>query len=121
MEPEETGSGQLIRIGVFCHEFGHVLGLPDLYDTDYSSRGVGYWSMMAGGSWNGGGLYPSHFDAWSKYQLGWVNPVIVERDTFSVDIPAIEDTAISYILWTEGQTSAEYFITWKEKCNKYLA
>jgi immune inhibitor A len=111
MEPElHNTSGTMVRMGVFGHEFGHVLGLPDLYDTDYSSNGLGRWSMMAGGSWNGGGLSPSHFDAWSKYQLGWVNPVYIANDTINVDIPAIEDSAISYVLWTEGQSSSEYYI-----------
>ena len=111
MEPElHNTSGTMVRMGVFGHEFGHVLGLPDLYDTDYSSRGVGNWTMMAGGSWNGGGLYPSHFDAWCKYQLGWLNPVRISTDTTGIDIPAVEDSAVSYILWTEGQTSSEYFI-----------
>jgi immune inhibitor A len=111
MEPElHNTSGTMVRMGVFGHEFGHVLGLPDLYDTDYSSRGLGSWSMMAGGSWNGGGLSPSHFDAWSKYQLGWVSPVNVDNDSVGVNIPSIEDTAISYIIWTEGQLSSEYFI-----------
>lgn len=111
MEPElHNTSGEMVRMGVFGHEFGHVLGLPDLYDTDYSSRGLGSWSMMSGGSWNGGGNSPSHFDAWSKYQLGWINPMMVTKDTSGVVIPAIEDTAVSYILWTEGQVSSEYFI-----------
>ena len=37
-----------------CHELGHAaFGLPDLYDRDYSSEGLGRWSLMAGGSWNG--------------------------------------------------------------------
>jgi len=111
MEPElHNTSGTMVRMGVFGHEFGHVLGLPDLYDTDYSSSGVGRWSMMAGGSWNGGGLSPSHFDAWSKYELGWVTPVVVDSNMANVSIPASEDSAVSYVLWTEGQTSSEYFI-----------
>lgn len=38
-------------IGVFCHEFGHALGLPDLYDVDGSSEGIGEWCLMGSGSW----------------------------------------------------------------------
>lgn len=43
-------------LGVFCHEFGHDLGLPDLYDTDYSSHGIGEWDLMSSGNWLGGGI-----------------------------------------------------------------
>ncbi len=57
------------RIGVFCHEFGHMLGLPDLYDTSYRSSGVGQWCVMGTGSWNKGGLTPGHFCAWAKARL----------------------------------------------------
>ncbi|MFQ6093986.1 MAG: M6 family metalloprotease domain-containing protein, partial [bacterium] len=55
MEPEEDGDGRLITIGVFCHEYGHLLGLPDLYDRDNSSAGIGNWGLMGGGSWGGDG------------------------------------------------------------------
>ncbi|MCR3759452.1 immune inhibitor A [Clostridium felsineum] len=56
--------------GVFCHEFGHDLGLPDEYDTQYSGKGepVGYWSIMSDGSWSGTipGTEPSGFSAYDK-------------------------------------------------------
>lgn len=67
-------------IGVFAHEFGHALGLPDLYDTDSSSEGVGNWCLMGGGSWNwtnGAGDTPAHMSAWCKWFLGWVSPTLV--------------------------------------------
>ena len=55
------------RLGVCAHELGHLLfGFPDLYDTDYSSEGIGNWCLMAGGSWNNGGLTPAHPSAWCK-------------------------------------------------------
>ena len=59
-------------IGVFCHEYGHALGLPDLYDTTIASQGVGKWSLMGAGTWNGvkrAGDCPAHLDAWSKIKL----------------------------------------------------
>lgn len=71
--------------GVFCHEAGHLLGLPDLYDLtgqiDPSNNFLGYWEIMALGEWNPNtgnplqpkpGTYPSHHSIWSKIQLGFV-------------------------------------------------
>ncbi len=110
MEPEETSGGQLVTIGVFCHEFGHALGLPDLYDTDYSSSGMGYWSVMAGGSWGGGGARPVHFDAWCKYDLGWVNPTVVEELLDDEQIDAVEFEPDVYQLYSLGIPHYEYFL-----------
>ncbi len=68
----------LTRIGVVCHEMGHILGLPDLYDTTYASKGVGDFCLMAGGSWNGdSGTSPAHMSAWCKVTLGWVTPTVI--------------------------------------------
>jgi len=98
------------RVGVFCHEFGHMLGLPDLYDTSYKSEGVGAWCVMGGGSWNDGGLTPAHFCAWSKARLGWIQPQIV-NGAQSLSLNAIEqDRQAIYRLWTNGQTGDEYFL-----------
>lgn len=108
-EPEEYGT-HLVTMGVFGHEFGHALGLPDLYDTDYSSDGVGFWSMMSGGSWGGGGAKPVHFDAWSKSQLGWVDPIVLAQDTTGVLFPPVEDSPQVMRLWTGGMTGPEYFL-----------
>lgn len=110
MEPEETGSGQLVHMGVFGHEFGHVLGLPDLYDTDYSSTGLGYWSMMAGGSWGNGGRTPVHFDAWCKYEMGWLPAVQLEENMRDVEFPPVEENPVAYRLWTQGSGGAQYFL-----------
>jgi M6 family metalloprotease-like protein len=65
----------LIDIGVFCHEFGHAFGLPDLYDTNGGSQGVGHWCLMGSGNWNLPTL-PAHMSAWSKDQLGWANVIV---------------------------------------------
>src|SRR5690242_9135804 len=72
MMPEDGG------VGVFAHEFGHDLGLPDEYDTIYSGRGdsVAFWSLMSGGSWVGqpAQTQPSDISIWGRYSLGWLNP-----------------------------------------------
>ncbi|MFH1700010.1 MAG: M6 family metalloprotease domain-containing protein [Candidatus Zixiibacteriota bacterium] len=111
MEPEESpGSGGLIPIGVYCHELGHVFGLPDLYDYDYSTSGVGRWCVMATGSYNGGSRTPAQFSAWCKEQLGWVNPVIVNDNLTNVEIPMTVWNPVSYRLWAGGAIGPEYFL-----------
>lgn len=64
--------------GVFCHELGHVLGLPDLYDTSYATNGVGDWSLMGSGSWgdDAKGTRPAPLLAWERFKIGgsgWIN------------------------------------------------
>jgi M6 family metalloprotease-like protein len=65
-------------IGTFAHELGHDLSLPDLYDTDNSSIGVGDWSLMGSGNWNHSssipGSSPAHLDAFLKSYQGWLTP-----------------------------------------------
>jgi M6 family metalloprotease-like protein len=109
MEPETRTSG-LVDMGVFCHEFGHVLGLPDLYDTDNSSEGLGDWSLMAGGSWNGNGASPAHFDAWCKKRLAFSSVQQLATNQTDVEILQAETSPVSYRLWTSGVGGAQYFM-----------
>jgi immune inhibitor A len=65
-------------VGVFAHEFGHDLGLPDLYDTSGGENGTGFWTLMSSGSWASDSPYaigdrPVHMGAWEKIALGWIN------------------------------------------------
>lgn len=110
MEPERRSGSSLVDIGVFCHEFGHVLGMPDFYDYDYSSEGLGQWSLMASGSWNNNGKTPSHFDPWCKAQLGWIEIDTVTSNLTGVPITQIETSPKAFRLWTNGQTGSEYFL-----------
>lgn len=74
-------------IGIYCHEIGHLLfGLPDLYDYDYSSAGLGAWSLMAVGSWNDPtgtwtGSHPAWPDAWSRALMGFETPTLLYGNT----------------------------------------
>ena len=65
------GKPKRVNIGIFCHEFGHLLGLPDLYDVYEQSNGVGQWGLMGRGGWLGEEAYPGGMTAWSKEHLGW--------------------------------------------------
>ena len=77
IQPENGG------LGVFAHEFGHDLGLPDLYDTSGNTGGAenspAFWTLMSSGAniGDGGpdgiGDAPTDIGAWEKLQLGWLN------------------------------------------------
>ncbi|MFE1878980.1 immune inhibitor A domain-containing protein [Streptomyces diastatochromogenes] len=73
IQPENGG------LGVFAHEYGHDLGLPDHYDTTGNGdNSTGFWTLMSSGSWLGRGKdsigdLPGDFSAWDKLQLGWLN------------------------------------------------
>jgi immune inhibitor A len=98
------------KLGVFSHEFGHFLGLPDLYDTSYRSHGIGNWCLMAGGSWNGAGNQPARMSAWCLATLGWIKPKTVKAKA-NLMLPALEgDKTACYRIDGAGAPAGEYFL-----------
>ena len=102
-------SNTITSIGVICHETGHFLGLPDLYDTDYSSEGAGDFCIMAGGSWNGNGKCPAHMSAWCKVNLGWVTPTVISA-AGDYSLPRVEDNRKIYKIRGNFASQSEYFL-----------
>ena len=82
VQPEDSG------VGVFSHEYGHDLGLPDLYDTSGAADShIEFWDLMSSGSHSGPIFQsmPTHMGLWDKWILGWADPLILapgasERD-----------------------------------------
>jgi M6 family metalloprotease-like protein len=105
--------GHQATIGPLVHELGHDLGLPDLYDTDGSSEGIGKWGTMGGGSWNRVSLMgdsPANMDPWSKYFEGWVTPSVVTGTMTNETISPAATTADVYQLLPGTPDSGEYFL-----------
>jgi immune inhibitor A len=76
--------------GVLCHEFGHLLGLPELYAPGGAAHeGIGVWGLMGQGTWLGRGDRPPHPEAWSKARLGWIDVQTIDRTTPGVTLPAV--------------------------------
>lgn len=123
MEPEYWRNPGDMTCGVYAHEAGHaIFGLPDLYDYDYDSDGIGAWSLMAGGSWNGPlGSSPAHPDAWSLCQMGFASQINIISDTAQISIPSVEDSGIIYRLWTEGSAGNEYYLVENRRRTGYDA
>lgn len=91
IDPQSCGP---MHIGVLAHETGHALGLPDLYDYDGSSQGIGAWGLMGTGSHNARHS-PSHLSAWEKEQLGWVTVKWLSASG-AVDFEPVERDGVIY-------------------------
>ena len=87
-------------IGIMAHELGHLtFDLPDLYDIDGSSQGIGQWGLMGGGSWNTvsgkfSGAAPADFIAWSKSQIGFATPTVINSSQ------SVTETALNHLVIT---------------------
>ncbi|MFC2108314.1 M6 family metalloprotease domain-containing protein [Candidatus Bipolaricaulota bacterium] len=120
--------GHAGTIGQIVHELGHDLGsgIPDLYDTDGSSEGIGNWCLQAAGGWNSTTLLgdtPAHWSAWAKWYLGILTPAQITTNTNDTSFPRVEDATganhgvyqvlnnPSGVDWNWGSTgSGEYFL-----------
>lgn len=106
----QEGGNRMTDISVFCHEFGHMLGLPDLYARPElpGSEGAWVWCAMSNQQPNG---QPQHFCAWSKEMLGWIKPKLIDpRVTQNIILSPIEDDptqCLKIIVRTDG---TEYFL-----------
>jgi M6 family metalloprotease-like protein len=107
--------GQRSEIGVFCHEFGHALGVPDLYnvrDGGTVNAGPGNWSLMGTGMYGGDGhspQYPTHLGAWPALYMGWTQTMRPTEDT-SVLLPPLGGEAQILDLSFQGETNPEHFL-----------
>ena len=106
-----------INIGVYCHEYGHVLGLPDLYDVNrwcgtISSWGIGAWGLMSFGGWGGDVVTPSspsHMCSWSKIRMGWISPAVMSGHSSTVTLQRYEQYADVLKLGMDSRET-EYFL-----------
>ncbi|OGF04829.1 MAG: hypothetical protein A2509_07900 [Candidatus Edwardsbacteria bacterium RIFOXYD12_FULL_50_11] len=110
------GNNKMIGRGVFCHEFGHALGLPDLYDTGtgtIAGEGLGQWACMASGSWGGDGSHaatPTSLCVWSKKFLGWIAPKnITQNGKFVFNWSLADSTRSSVRMAKLGSSTAKQY------------
>ena len=93
-----SSGNSMCGIGTFCHEFGHVLGLPDYYDTESSSTyTIGTWDIMCSGSYNGSGKTPPTHTAGERFQLGWITPIQL-TDAGPYTLEPIETSSKIYLI-----------------------
>jgi M6 family metalloprotease-like protein len=110
--PEFQGNDAITGIGVFCHEFSHLLGLMDSYDIDYETNGEGFdlgdWSLMAQGSYNCNENVPPALTLIERQMLGWSTPLELNVTGENIRLPQLDTFNLGYIIRTNNPN--EYFL-----------
>lgn len=106
------GRGQSISgIGVFCHEFTHVLGFPDLYATQYTGAFTPQaWTLMDSGSYNNNSWTPPYMSAYERYCMNWTEPIVLD-DPANISMGHVTDkNGIREVYMIKTNLENEYYI-----------
>lgn len=110
-------------IGTFTHEFSHVMGLPDLYNTvDYNDYSTPLsWSVLDEGPYNNGGHTPPNFSAFERYSLGWMDCNEIKK-TGDYSLDNIAESNRGFIMTTEENKDEFYLLECRQQTgwDKYL-
>lgn len=121
----------LSGIGLFCHEFSHTMGLPDLYPDDYhlesriDNQEPEMWDLMDGGEYTyNGGYCPTPYSPWEMDAMGWITPMVLTDQAKQVSLTSFTKDRIAYKI--NGDNN-EYLLLqniqnegwWSKLCNKY--
>ena len=99
----DGSSSKRCGIGTFCHEFSHVMGLPDFYATNQAShRTLGSWDIMDYGPYNNNGNTPPNYSAYERWFMGWIEPTLLNT-ACSVTLPALQDSKAACLITESGQ------------------
>jgi M6 family metalloprotease-like protein len=109
-------------IGTICHEFSHVLGLPDFYDTDYEESGgesndPGDWSLMAGGSYLNDSRTPVGYSLYERYMVGFIDDLETISQPGNFTLEPLANNQKGYILNTPE--SKEFFVMENRQKNAF--
>jgi M6 family metalloprotease-like protein len=107
-ELKYTSGTKLEGIGTFCHEFGHVLGLADMYNTRSSSDvQLGLWDIMDQGNYNNESHTPPSYSAFERYSLGWLKYTEIDTPADSMTLAELTKNNVAYRISTSDAN--EYF------------
>ena len=90
-------------IGTFCHEFSHVCGLPDLYETTYENmhKTMGDWDILDSGPYNNNGNTPPAYSAYERFFCGWLTPEYINTPA-DLQLQNMQTTNTAYIVTTSS-------------------
>ena len=101
-------------IGLFCHEFSHTLGLPDIYAyktpaEDQDNQGMEYWDLMDGGPSVNNGMIPPSYLAWEREVMGWMNIDELKNNSTINNLKTIDNGGKAYKI-VNPKNSNEYIV-----------
>ncbi len=104
------GSGaNLDGISTICHEFGHILGLADIYDTSsQGGHGMGHYDIMDVGTYNDNLRTPPGYTAFEKFSLGWMKPTVLEQSASDIELMPFDESNEAVFIVNPDNTN-EYF------------
>ena len=99
-------------IGLFCHEFSHTMGLPDLYATTSTPQMLNqtfeYWDLMDSGEYTKNGLYPNEYSAWERECFGWIEIETLTTDT-TLSLKPLSQGGKAYRVYPEGEEAGKHY------------
>ena len=115
--PADQANGPIINgIGLFCHEFSHCMGLPDLYPKSGSiaeaciNQNMDYWSLMDAGEYIANGYRPTAYTAWERERLGWMEIGTLTGPS-NVELKSLDEGGAAFRIYNDkDETGHEYYI-----------
>jgi len=116
-----------VKIGVWCHEYGHMLGLPDLYDVGYrctgiTSHGIGVFGIMGYGCWGWNTQLPerpTQMCAWSKIRLGWISPTVVSSPVTGQTLPPVETNPTVLDIGMDTRPTEHFLLEYRDNTSGF--
>lgn len=110
-------------IGLFCHEFSHTLGLPDIYDTTNSGSKLtmGEWDVMDLGCYNNSMRTPAGYSSYEKSVLGWIEPELPESKATGVTLPSLGSEARAIKMVSTSDPDEYFLLETRSKSDKWDA
>lgn len=116
-----------VKIGVWCHEYGHMLGLPDLYDvgrycTGITGHGVGVYGVMCWGCWGWNTQTPerpTHMCAWSKIRMGWVTPTVVSSPITGQTLAPVETSGAVLKIGMDTRPTEHFLLEYRDNTSGF--
>ena len=104
------GTEAMCGVATFCHEFSHVCGLPDFYDTDQDRvmygttyQTLGEWDLMDAGTYNNDGFTPPAYSAYERFYCGWITPTILSTEQECYELENLNTNGQAYLISSTGK------------------